>query len=251
MEQETVSLAAPEGMVLVPAGTFMMGGTIYAWEKPMHEVRISKSYYMGKYEVTQAEWEAVIGSNPSEFKGDNLPVEQVSWNDVIDYCNKRSVIEGLTPCYSVSDDTVSCDFSANGYRLPTEAEWEWAARGAGNGPLDYECSGSNDTDAVAWHGGNSGRTTHPVGQKQPNSLGLYDMSGNVWEWCWDRYDDYSSDSVTDPQTDPCEAADSGAYHVNHGGSWSCSAPNMRSTNRSGDAPDSRLNNLGFRIARSL
>ncbi len=229
--QETESLAAPEGMVLVPAGTFMMG-SVDGWEdeQPVHEVTISKSYYMGKYEVTQAEWAKVMGSNPSYFKGDNLPVECVSWNDVIDYCNKRSKAEGLTPCYRVSGDTVYWDFSANGYRLPTEAEWEWAARGAGKGRLDYEYGGSNDIDAVAWYDENSGWGTHPVGQKQANSLGIYDMSGNVSEWCWDLY---------------------GASRVLRGGSWNNDAWYVRSADRSDSMPDIRYVSGGFRLVHSL
>ncbi len=244
--QKKESLAAPEGMALVPAGTFMMGDTMYDWEKPVHEVRISKAYYMGKYEVTQAEWEEVMGSSPSAFKGDDLPVENVSWNDVIDYCNKRSAAEGLTPCYSVSDDTVSWDFSANGYRLPTEAEWEWAARGTGKGRLDYQYSGSDTAGDVAWYDENSGRKTHPVGQKQANSLGIYDMSGNVWEWCWDWYWDYPSSSQTDPR-----GAASGTGRVLRGGSWRNLAQIVRSAFRGDTAPGYRLDILGFRVVRSF
>ncbi len=123
--QNMKSGSVPKGMVQVPKGTFMMGSVNgYNYEEPIHKVTISKAFYMGKYEVTQTEWMEVIGTNPSYWKGDNLPVEKVSWYEAVEYCNKRSTAEGLMPCYSGTGDSISCDFSVNGYRLPTEAEWE-------------------------------------------------------------------------------------------------------------------------------
>ncbi|MDR1277211.1 MAG: SUMF1/EgtB/PvdO family nonheme iron enzyme, partial [Treponema sp.] len=174
---------APANMVLVEGGTFQMGSTNgQDWEKPVHAVTV-KSFYMGKYEITQKEWAAVMGSNPSGSKGDTLPMEQVSWNEAIEYCNRLSLREGLTPAYRGSGNAITCDFNATGYRLPTEAEWEYAAKGGNKDHISYEYSGGNSVDGVAWYRENSGKTTHPVGTKQPNSLGLYDMSGNVGEWC--------------------------------------------------------------------
>ncbi len=239
--------SVPKGMVLVPAGTFMMGGTMYDREQPIHQVTISKPFYMGKYEVTQTEWEKVMGSNPSHYNGDeNLPVETVSWEDVIQYCNKLSLAERLTPCYSGEGSSILCDFSANGYRLPTEAEWEWAARGAGNGSLDYEFSGSNNADDVGWNSGNSGGMTHPVGTKLPNKLGLYDMSGNVWEWCWDWYESYSSASQTDPA-----GSVSGTSRLLRGGGAESLTVYTRSAYRDYYTPISRHGIFGFRVVRSL
>ncbi|GHU49969.1 hypothetical protein FACS1894200_09180 [Spirochaetia bacterium] len=240
----TATVAVPANMVLVPAGTFQMGGTMYDDEKPVHQVTISKPFYMGKYEVTQKEWVEVMGSNPSNWKGDNLPVEQVSWNDVIDYCNKRSVKEGLTPAYRNSGGTITCDWNANGYRLPTEAEWEWAAKGGGKDGLVYEYAGSNNAGTVAWYEGNSGGRTHDVGTKAPNSLGLYDMSGNVGEWCWDWYGGYSSANQTDPR-----GAASGSYRVLRGGSWGNLAQNLRSAIRGYYTPAGSFSSDGFRLAR--
>jgi len=153
------------GMVFVEGGTFMMGATseqesdAFDWEKPAHRVTLS-DFYIGKYEVTQAQWKAVMGSNPSYFKGDNLPVERVSWGDCQEFIRKLNERTGLT------------------FRLPTEAEWDYAARG-GNRSRGYKYSGSDDPDEVAWYWDNSGIKTHPVGQKRANELGLYDMSGNV------------------------------------------------------------------------
>jgi formylglycine-generating enzyme required for sulfatase activity/TolB-like protein len=234
------------GMVPVPAGTFMMGSDLQDGEQPVHRVTISSPFYMCDHEVTQGEWQSVMGSNPSSFKkGDNYPVEQVSWYDAVAYCNKRSIREGLTPCYNGSGNSITCDFSANGYRLPTEAEWEWAAKGGGKGNFDSLYSGGNIADSVAWYDANSGGSTHPVKTKQPNSLGLYDMSGNVWEWCWDWYGPYSSGS----QTDPARAA-SGTYRVLRGGSWYDGAGYCRSSYRFSDFPDGRLNYYGFRVCRS-
>ncbi len=240
-----LTAAIPKEMIVVPAGTFMRKGTTDVYEQPAHQVTISKAFFMGKYEVTQAEWNAVMGTNLSCWKGDTLPMETVSWYDAVEYCNKRSMAEGLTPCYSGADFSV-CDFSANGYRLPTEAEWEWAARGGGKGRLYYEYSGSDNVDEVAWYDGNSRGKTYSVGHKLPNSLGLYDMSGNVWEWCWDWFGSYSGDNQTDP-TGPA----SGAYRVPRGGSWGDLAEYVRSASRGHGIPDVRYYNIGFRLVRSL
>jgi formylglycine-generating enzyme required for sulfatase activity len=238
--------AASEGFVFVEGGTFTMGSPSteadHYDDEIQHQVTVS-SFYMGQYEVTQAEYEAVMGSNPSNFKGENLPVEQVSWYEAIEYCNKRSIQEGLTPAYKGTGDNISCDFKANGYRLPTEAEWEYAARGGKNQQsLQYLYSGSNNADSVAWYWDNSGGKTHPVGTKTANSLGLYDMSGNVWEWCWDWYGSYSTTS----QTDPTGAA-SGYNRVSHGGSWRHDAQRLRSACRDGNSPSNRDYDLGFRL----
>jgi formylglycine-generating enzyme required for sulfatase activity len=204
----------PDNFVLVEGGTFRNEKSNY-YEK---SVTIS-DFYIGKCEVTQKEWTEVMGSNPSKFKGDNLPVETVSWYDCVEYCNKRSIKEGLKPYYNIDknkkdpnndndiDDikwTVTLNVEANGYRLPTDAEWEYAA-GGGQMSDSYTYSGSNDADAVAWYWRNSGdkyltvfwnlpaiennnNKTKSIGGKKPNELGLYDMSGNVREWCWEWHE---------------------------------------------------------------
>ena len=217
-------------MVWVSGGTFTMGATSEqgsdAWddEKPAHSVTLS-GYYIGKYEVTQAQWKAVMGNNPSYFKGDNLPVENVTWNDVQEFIRKLNQLTGKS------------------YRLPTEAEWEYAARGGSNSSGN-KYSGSNNIGSVAWYTENSGSKTHPVGSKSPNELGIYDMSGNVWEWCQDRWaSNYYSSS---PQRNPKGPA-SGSYRVFRGGSWSNDARLCRVSYRSYDSPDCRLDNLGFRL----
>jgi len=166
-------------MVFVEGGTFMMGSNDNDSEKPMHQVILS-SFYISKYEITQRQWIAVIGNNPSRIKGDNLPVENVSWNEVQIFIDK---LNSQTGKY---------------FRLPTEAEWEYAARG-GNKSKGYIYSGSNNIDDVAWYQGNSGNITHTVGSKMPNELGIYDMSGNVCEFCNDWYDSYSNSVQSDPQ----------------------------------------------------
>ena len=216
-------------MVFVEGGTFTMGATAeqgsdaYGDESPTHSVTLS-SYYIGKYEVTQAQWRAVMGSNPSKFTGDNLPVECVSWNDIQEFITKLNQQTGKT------------------FRLPTEAEWEYAARG-GNKSKGYKYSGSNTIDDVAWYDNNSSSTTHPVGEKAPNELGIYDMSGNVWERCQDWYRGYSSDSQTNP-TGPT----SGSARVLRGGSWGDSARKCRVSIRNYYSPDSRSSYIGFRLA---
>ena len=219
-------------MVYVEGGTFTMGATseqgsdAYSYEKPAHSVRLS-NYYIGQTEVTQALWKAVMGNNPSNFKGDNLPVEQVSWNDCQEFVRKLNRLTGKN------------------FRLPTEAEWEYAARG-GNKSCGYKYSGGNNLGEVAWYYDNSGSTTHPVATKSPNELGLYDMSGNVWEWCQDWYGDYSSSTQTNP-TGPYN----GSYRVYRGGSWGNNAWSCRVSGRLSDInPDYRFYHLGFRLVLS-
>ncbi len=214
-------------MIMVEGGTFTMGATpeqgdAYDWEKPTHQVTLS-SFMIGKYEVTQAQWEAVMGSNPSSFKGDNLPVEFVSWNDCQTFIKKLNSITGKN------------------FRLPTEAEWEYAARG-GNKSRGYKCAGSDNIDDVAWYDDNSGVMTHAVGTKQPNELGLYDMSGNVWEWCSDWYGDYSSSAQTNPT-----GATSGLYRVCRGGCWFYGAGYCRVSYRFDITPDYSFDGLGLRL----
>lgn len=233
----------PEDMVYVGGGTFLMGKSSGPDdEKPAHEVKLG-SFYMMKYEVTQKQWREVMGSNPSHFKGDNLPVENVSFNDVIIFCNRLSEKEGLTPCYSGSGENIACDFSANGYRLPTEAEWEFAARG-GNKSKGYKYAGSDTIGSVAWFLGNSGDKTHPVGTKAANELGLYDMSGNVWEWCWDYYGKYDASAVTDP-TGPLK----GFARIKRGGSWVLLEEGCYITNRHNGGANGRSSSVGFRVVR--
>jgi formylglycine-generating enzyme len=220
--------AAPKGYVYVKGGTFQMGdllGAGFGNEKPIHQVQVS-SFLISATEVTQKEWRDVMGTDPSRFKGDDLPVQDVSWEEAVEYCNRKSVKEKLTPCYSGSGDAIKCNFLANGYRLPTEAEWEFAAKG-GLASKGSKYIGGDDPDAVGWFKGNAGNTAHPVGTKKPNELGLYDMGGNVAEWCWDLYSDYASA----PQADPRGPAANGETRVFRGGSWLLEATNMRATRR--------------------
>ncbi len=242
---DAYSLMLPDGFVYVEGGSFQMGSTGgNPDEKPVHQVTVS-TFYMSKYEVTQGEWHEVMRSSPSHFSGDNLPVEQVSWYDAVKYCNALSVQNGLTPVYTINGTSVTADWSANGYRLPTEAEWEYAARG-GNASEGYIYAGGNNAGEVAWYLDNSGNETHPVGQKNSNELGLYDMSGNVREWCWDWYGgDYYESS---PSSDPRGPA-SGSYRVNRGGRWGNGAGYLRSAFRYSDSPGISNALLGFRLVR--
>ena len=216
-------------MIFIQGGTFIMGCTsgqgndCYSNEKPPHQVTV-RDYYIGKYEVTQAQWRAVMGNNPSNFKGDNYPVEMVNWNDVQEYIKKLNAQTGKQ------------------YRLPTEAEWEFAARGGTKGH-DYLYSGSLTADLVAWSYSNSNRSTHAVNSLRANELGIYHMSGNVSEWCNDWYSGYSDRAQIDP-TGPS----SGSQHVVRGGSWLDQTLSVRVTVRSNESSDSRLSTLGFRLA---
>ena len=228
-----------EGMIFVQGGTFQMGSNDgESDEKPIHSVTVS-DFYIGKYEVTQKEWQDIMGNNPSNWKGDNLPVEKVSWYDAVEFCNKKSEKEGLQKCYSGSGKNITCDFTKNGYRLPTEAEWEYAARGGteSENANSRLYSGSNNIGDVAWYSSNSGSKTHQVGTKQANELGIHDMSGNVWEWCWDWYDKnyYSSSPGSNPR-----GPNSGEYSVLRGGSWFnydyyCRVANRVRINRAGSS----------------
>ena len=216
-------------MVRVEAGTFTMGATAEMKnpdvdEKPTHRVTLINDYYIGKYEVTQALWQTVMGNNPSYFKGDNLPVEQVSWKDCKKFLSKLNRITGKM------------------FRLPTEAEWEYAARG-GNKSRGYQYSGSNNLSDVAWYDDNSGNKTHAVGTKQPNELGIYDMSGNVLEWCQDRYGKYNSSSQINPT-----GVNSGSNRVFRGGRGN--ARSCRSSFRFGITPRFRNKYLGLRLVLS-
>ena len=227
-EQKRVLEKLVNDMVKVSGGTFIMGATseqgsdAASNEKPTHQVTLS-DYYIGKYEVTQEQWKAVMGSNPSHFKGANKPVEQVSWSDCQEFVERLNKLTGLR------------------FRLPTEAEWEYAARG-GNKSKGYKYSGSNTIGDVAWYNGNSSSMTHPVGAKSPNELGIYDMSGNVWEWCSDWYGIYSSLSQSNP-TGPSL----GSSRVLRGGSWDYNASSCRVSYRYSSFPDYRYGNLGFRL----
>ena len=234
-----------DNMVFVKGGTFQMGSNNgESDEKPIHTVTVN-DFYIGKYEVTQKQWKEVMGNNPSYFKGDNLPVEKISWYDALRFCNKLSGEEGLTPCYTGIGALSRCNFSANGYRLPTEAEWEYVARG-GNKSRAYKYSGSNNCGDVAWYSGNSGSKTHSVGKKQANELGIYDMSGNVWEWCNDWYDgNYYSSSPRDNPQGPNSSPD----RVFRGGSWNCNGYYCRVAYRNYFYPDVSFN-FGFRFSRA-
>ena len=218
--------------VPIPAGTFQMGCSSEAekcdaGETPRHEVTISKPFYLGKHEVTQAQWEAVMGNNPSHYKGANRPVELVSWDDVQEFIRRLNAKEGHTR-----------------YRLPTEAEWEYAARAGSTTAYSFG-NDKSQLERYAWYDANSGRQTHPVGEKEANKWGLHDMHGNVWEWVQDWEGGYSAGAVTDPQ-----GPGAGEYRVLRGGSRYYDARECRSAYRGRNGPDVRSSNGGFRLALS-
>jgi len=202
-------------------------------------------FFMSSSEITQIEFSSLMGYNPSKFIGKNNPVEQVSWYEAVIFCNKLSERDGLEKCYTnIGYDTV-CDWSANGYRLPTEAEWEFAIKEGSLTNL-YKRSGSDNLDEIAWYGNKKGKT-HPVKLKKPNALGLYDMNGNVWEWCWDWWDrDYASLALEDNPTGP----KTGAYRVYRGGSWYENAQYCTTTYQQGFYPDGKGPQVGFRIVKN-
>lgn len=208
----------------ISPGEYLMGSDKGSGdEKPIHKVVISQAFELGETEVTQAQWVAITGNNPSTFQGDNLPVENISWLNVQTFINK---LNKRSKKYI--------------YRLPTEAEWEYACRAGTTG--DY----AGDVDAMAWYRSNSDNKTHPVAQKQANAWGLYDMHGNVYEWCSDWYGAYPNGDVTDPT-----GATSGAYHVFRGGSWYYAATSCRSSLRYSGTPEFIGSYVGFRLARNF
>jgi len=252
-------------MASIPAGSFLMGSnfippwevvidstfrphlvdTVYkvVYERPVHAVTID-AFKISTTEITQGQYETVMGLNPSGFSGIssfNFPVENVSWYDAVTFCNKLSEMTGLEPCYSLA--SWKCDFSKNGFRLPTEAEWEYACR-AGSDLEWGKSAGSDDMESIGWFSGNSNRTTHPVGLKSPNPAGLYDMQGNVWEWCNDYFGMYNCNSQINPA-----GLENGVARVLRGGSWFTKAVDLRVASRQRDFPDYKSRTIGFRIVR--
>lgn len=257
---------APPGMVRISAGTFTMGsptGEPGRWsDETQHQVTLTKAIYVSTYEVTQPEWQSVMGWNESYFPGTGKPVQTVTWYDAVSYCNQRSGRDGYTPAYAitgatmdgnhVTNATVTWNQAANGYRLLTEAEWEYACRATSptafcNGPitnLANECGDDPGLDLVGWYCGNASFTTHDCGGKTANAWGLKDMHGNVWEWCWDWYGDYTGDA-TDPLGPP-----SGSFRVFRGGDWDREARFCRSAYRNCIYPDYHGDDTGLRLART-
>ena len=213
-------------------------------EGDRRKVTLTRGFWMGETPVTQGLYAAVMGVNPSQFRSalsGAMPVERVSWRDSVGFANELSRMVGSRPAYEVSGDEVRWDQAAPGFRLPTEAEWEYAAR-AGQ---DFEFAGSDDADLVAWTWQNSGGRPHPVGRKSPNAWGLRDMSGNVSEWCWDRYGDYSRSGSVDPA-----GPSRGRNRVIRGGSWGSGPRIARVAYRDRNEPGFRDSNLGLRFVRT-
>ncbi|HUT02600.1 MAG TPA: formylglycine-generating enzyme family protein [bacterium] len=247
-------------MVSIPAGSFLMGSPEdeagrFSDEGPQRTVHISP-FMMSETEVTEKQWEDVMGWNDCyDKRGDNYPVERVAWYDCVSFCNQLSEADGYVKCYEITNTLysgnhitsadVACNFDANGYRLPTEAEWEYACR-AGTTSRFYTGDSESDLDRAGWYDCSQ---KHEVAQKQGNGLGLYDTHGNVWEWCWDWYDEGYYGTQPDPDSDPAGPG-SGATRVLRGGGWGSSALYCRSACRSWDEPSYLITYYGFRLCRS-
>ena len=248
-------------MVLVEAGSFQMGSAGgAAQEQQVHLVNITTPFYASKHEVTFWQFDEFcddtrkLEPDDGGWGRETRPVTGVNWYDAVEYCNWLSERDNLNPCYSSGGLATQCDFLASGYRLPTEAEWEYAARG-GQRSQGYAYAGGNDPDGVAWYAENSGDKTHPVGQKAPNELGLCDLSGNLWEWCWDWHesDYYAVSPSNDPVGPDIPSSDRGNWgrnRVRRGGSWHEDADMLRIVYRSYDGPEYRALTNGFRIVRT-
>jgi len=233
-------------MVFVEGDTAVVGSIspdAEADEFPMRQ-SVLRSFYIGKFEITQREWQMVFENNPSRFKDDIHPVENVSFYDAVEFCNQKSLLDGFMPFYEIRDDEIIYNFDANGYRLPTEVEWEFAAK-SGKLYVDETFSGSNDPDQVGWYNLNSKAATNPVGRLNPNQLGIHDMSGNVYEWIWNWYACYSV-STHNFYSGP----ESGTDKVIRGGSWYHDKSNMRITARNYGKPYTKTNYIGFRVVRN-
>ena len=235
-------------LIFVEGGNFKMGDI---WddgehnEKPVHEVKIN-SFHINKFEVTQKQYKKIMMTNPSYLKGDLLPVEQVTWSQAIQYCNKLSELENLEKCYYIEDGKILCNWTANGYRLPTEAEWEYAARSGGKD--DQKWSGTGDSEYLndfSWNLSNAEYKTHEVGTRYPNEIGLYDMSGNVREWCWDKPGTYKANEEINPK-----GIDDGTYRIVRGGGWRDKADGCRTIKRFEITQSSHMMLIGFRVVRN-
>ena len=246
-------------LVLVAGGSFIMGSPEKEISRGKDEVQrkvVVKSFYIAPYEVTQQEYREVMPAAPSRFTGDSLPVENVTWFEAILYCNERSKKEGLVPVYTIDNSgsfsKVSWNKSANGYRLPTEAEWEYACRAGTPTPFhtgeNISVAQANYYGTYPYNNAPSGeyrQTTLPVGSFPPNANGLYDMHGNVWEWCWDWYDAYTPADLNNPA-----GSDAGTFRINRGGGWNDFGRHLRSAYRAAHNPSNRTFNIGFRVARN-
>ncbi|MDR2313197.1 MAG: formylglycine-generating enzyme family protein [Spirochaetaceae bacterium] len=246
-------------MISVQGGTFLMGsneGSFRVSER-VHEVRVC-SFLLSETEVTQELYTAVMQENPSYFKGPALPVDSVSWLDTILFCNALSLRSGLPPAYTIEGETVTWNRDSMGYRLPTEAEWEYAARGGVKGAVgnralekasfagDPQGDSPGNPREYCWYAPNGASSTHPVKSKLPNQLGLYDMSGNVWEWCWDLFGDYPAEPV-----DNYAGSSAGRSRIYRGGSYLNQINQLRTTFRIWEAPALRARTMGFRIALDI
>lgn len=266
--EDGTQATVPIDFVEMPGRPYIMGRTLGPGDEdefPPHWVTLSP-YAIGRYEVTQAQWQEIMGSNPSigYGVGPNNPVYLISWYSILKYCNLRSMLEGLSPVYTISGstnpsawgnvptntnaswDNASCNLHANGYRLPTEAEWEYAARGGTNWP-DFIYSGGNVLDTVAWCGENASfYGTKPVGTKAPNHVGIYDMSGNLWEFCWDWFQPYTLEHQINPLGPP-----TGIHRIARGGYWLNLPHQCEVHQRSGYWSYHPVMHMGFRLARTL
>jgi len=241
----------PFNMVWVEGGEFMMGENGVLDDEKPHRVEVS-GFFMAEFAVTQELYRGVTGKSPSRFQGVRHPVEKVTWEQATEFCNTLNQMLSLDMPYSGKEDTTQCNFRCTAFRLPTEAEWEFAARGGKKAKKQYKYAGSDNIDDVAWYDKNNDYETKPVGLKFPNALGLYDMSGNVWEWCWDRHDkDYYEKCNKNGLILNPEGPQSGSGRVLRGGSWRSNAGHSRVACRDGNAPDGRWNDGGFRLLFAL